>query len=131
MIAAAAISLLMAVLWGVQRRTGNAGIVDVAWAGNIGLAGLFFAATGSGDPTSRWLAAVLAAVWSGRLTWYLFRRVVGHPEEGRYVTLRAEMGRRRTTPFLRFLSDPSRSRTVFRPAVPGTRQSRARRLELA
>jgi steroid 5-alpha reductase family enzyme len=92
MIAAAAISLLMAVLWGVQRRTGNAGIVDVAWAGNIGLAGLFFAATGSGDPTSRWLAAVLAAVWSGRLTWYLFRRVVGHPEEGRYVTLRQKWG---------------------------------------
>lgn len=91
-VAAAVISLLMATLWAVQRRAGNAGTVDVAWAGTIGLAAVFFAATGSGDATSRWLAAVLAAVWSGRLTWYLFGRVVGHPEEGRYATLRAKWG---------------------------------------
>jgi steroid 5-alpha reductase family enzyme len=91
-IAAVATSSLMAGLWAVQRRTGNAGIVDVAWAGSIGLAAVFFAATGRGDATSRWLAAVLGGVWSARLTWYLFRRVVGHPEEGRYATLRANWG---------------------------------------
>ncbi len=91
-VAAVFASLLMTMLWLVQRRTHNAGIVDVAWSGCIGLAGAFYAATGSGDLASRWLCGLLAAVWSGRLTWYLFRRVVGHPEEGRYATLRQKWG---------------------------------------
>ena len=44
---------LMSLLWFVQRRTGNAGIVDVAWAAAIGLLGLFFAVDGCGrcEPT--------------------------------------------------------------------------------
>jgi steroid 5-alpha reductase family enzyme len=33
----AATCVLMALMWLRQRRTGNAGIVDVAWAGSIGV----------------------------------------------------------------------------------------------
>ena len=91
-IASIAISAGMSLLWWVQRRTGNAGIVDIAWTAAIGLAAVFYAATGTGDTYSRWAVAVLGGVWSARLTWYLFRRVVGHPEEGRYATLRTGWG---------------------------------------
>jgi steroid 5-alpha reductase family enzyme len=37
----AASSAVMAALWFVQQRTGNAGIVDVAWAGLVGMLGVF------------------------------------------------------------------------------------------
>lgn len=83
---------LMSLLWFVQRRTKNAGIVDVAWSGAIGVLGVFFAVTSAGDVNRRLLAGSLIVIWSLRLTAYLFRRVVGHPEEGRYAMLRARWG---------------------------------------
>ncbi|HMP07689.1 MAG TPA: DUF1295 domain-containing protein, partial [Lacipirellulaceae bacterium] len=88
----AAAAAAMAVLWAVARRLHNAGIVDVAWAGLTGAAGVAFAAASPGPAGLRALAGVMIAVWSVRLTVYLFRRVVGHPEEGRYRTLRQRWG---------------------------------------
>lgn len=82
----------MSTLWLVQRKTRNAGIVDVAWAAVIGVLGLFFAATSGGFAPRRLLAAALIGVWSARLTVYLYVRVVGHPEEGRYAALRLKWG---------------------------------------
>ena len=37
------VSAMMTVLWFVQRRTGNAGIVDAGWAASIGVLGVFYA----------------------------------------------------------------------------------------
>lgn len=83
---------VMAILWQVQRKTGNAGIVDVAWAGLVGVIGLLYGLWPAGIGWLRVLAGVMIAVWSLRLTTYLYRRVVGHPEEGRYVNLRSHWG---------------------------------------
>ena len=89
------VSALMTVLWFVQRRTGNAGIVDAGWAASIGLLGIFYATTSDGYLPRRVLVAVLIGIWSARLAIYiLLDRVLGHPEEGRYRTLR-EAGERR------------------------------------
>lgn len=77
------------VLWLVQRRTRNAGIVDVGWALSFALvAGLFaWRATSCG---CAWgvLAAIVTA-WSLRLGIHLIARgAASGPEEGRYAELR-------------------------------------------
>ena len=84
---------LMAVLWMIQRKTRNAGIVDVGWAAGIGVLGVLFAATSDGYATRRLLVGAMIGVWSARLALHLLvDRVIGHPEEGRYVTLRKNWG---------------------------------------
>ena len=89
----AAASAAMALLWLVQRRTGNAGIVDVAWAATIGVLGVAYASGAAGASASAtWLAGAMTGFWSLRLTSYLFHRVVGRPEEGRYAALRVRWG---------------------------------------
>ena len=92
----------MLLLWLVQRHTGNAGIVDVAWAALVGVLGVFFAAWPGGVPWLRTLAGGMIGLWSLRLTWHLFRRVVGHPEEGRYVALRRRWGEQAERKFFWF-----------------------------
>ena len=88
-----AASALMAVLWLVQRRTGNAGIVDAGWAASIGLPGILFVTTSGGYLPRRILVATLIGIWAARLAIDLLRdRVLGCPEEGRYRTLRAKWG---------------------------------------
>ncbi len=86
------VCVLMALLWQVQRARGNAGIVDVAWAASVGAIGVFYALWPSGVGWLRGTAGAMIALWSLRLTTYLFRRVVGHPEEGRYANLRQTWG---------------------------------------
>lgn len=83
---------VMVALWQVQRMRGNAGIVDVAWSGLVGTIGVLYACWPAGIGWLRMLSGGMIAVWSLRLTTYLFRRVVGHPEEGRYVKLRENWG---------------------------------------
>lgn len=85
--------VLMTFLWLIQRKTLNAGIVDVGWTVSIGLLGLWFAVTSDGDLVRRLIVGVLIALWSARLAVHLLTdRVIGHPEEGRYQTLRAKWG---------------------------------------
>ena len=86
-------SVIMIVLWLVQRKTANAGIVDVGWSAEIGILGVMFAATSSGYAPRRVLVGVMIAIWSLRLAVHLLTdRVIGHPEEGRYQTLREKWG---------------------------------------
>ncbi len=87
------VSGMMVILWLVQRRTRNAGIVDAGWAAAIGILSVFYAATSGGFAPRRLLVAVLVCVWSARLATYIMvDRVLGHPEEGRYVSLRKSWG---------------------------------------
>ena len=86
-------ALVMAVLWLVQRRTGDAGIVDVAWGIGVGLCAVFFAiGSHQGDATRRVLVAAVAMVWALRLSGYVLVRVLTMPEDGRYQTLKSKWG---------------------------------------
>ncbi len=104
-VAAAAASLLFAALWLVQRRTGDAGIVDVGWSLSLGAMAAFYALVLDADPARRALVAALAGAASVRLALHLVVRGRGRPEDGRYRTLREQWGasaQRRLFAFFQF-----------------------------
>jgi steroid 5-alpha reductase family enzyme len=89
------IALVMLVLWYVQYRTRNAGIVDVAWSLGTGLLGVAFALVpDGGDPARKVLVAALVGIWALRLGLHLAQRVSGEAEDGRYRVLRERLGDR-------------------------------------
>jgi uncharacterized membrane protein len=87
-------SLLMLALWIWHLSLRNAAVVDVGWAAGLALVAVVDAVLGVGDPVRRWLAALMMAVWGGRLALYLLTtRVLGHEEDARYAALRQVRGR--------------------------------------
>lgn len=85
-------ALVMAAVWWIQRRTGNAGYVDVAWAALLGAAALYYGVVAEGEKLPRLLVAVLAATWGFRLALHLLHRVLNEAEDGRYAYLRQHWG---------------------------------------
>jgi steroid 5-alpha reductase family enzyme len=92
----AALVLAMVAAWMVQRRTGNAGWVDMVWSFALGAAGLVYAlslAPGIVWPGPRQvLVGVLIAFWSLRLGLYLAERTRRGPEDSRYAQFRRDWG---------------------------------------
>lgn len=91
-IAWAAMAVLMSLLWYVQYKRHNAGIVDIAWSFGTGISAVFFALTATGDPGRRILVAVIAGLWGLRLGSTLAVRVLSEKEDGRYTMLREKWG---------------------------------------
>lgn len=87
-----AAAVLMVALWLVQRRTGNAGVVDAGWAAGIGGAAILLALMLEGDPLRRLLVAGMGGVWGLRLALHIHHRSHGKTEDGRYQQLRREWG---------------------------------------
>lgn len=88
---AAIVGGMMLALWLVHLLIRNAAVVDVGWAAGLGLLAIYYAFAGPGYPLRKYAIAAMAGIWSFRLAAYLlFARVIGQPEEGRYVQLRAE-----------------------------------------
>jgi|HubBroStandDraft_6_1064221.scaffolds.fasta_scaffold00769_13 steroid 5-alpha reductase family enzyme len=86
---AAIVFVMMFLLWLLHMLIHNTAVVDVGWAAGLGLLAIYYAAAGPGYPARKYAIATMAGIWSLRLASYLlFARVIGHPEEGRYVELR-------------------------------------------
>ena len=93
----------MALVWLVQRQPGDASLVDVIWAGSVGVLALPYSWHGTGPPERRLLASILGGVWSFRLALYLFAdRVRAGEEDGRYQMLRQIWGDRAPVYFFLF-----------------------------
>jgi steroid 5-alpha reductase family enzyme len=86
--------VLMALVWGVALRIGNAGIVDIAWSAGFAPVAVLFALMASGDPVRRTVLAIIVSLWSLRLGGYLYVRVMSHhpKEDRRYADLRRSWG---------------------------------------
>jgi steroid 5-alpha reductase family enzyme len=93
--------VMMLILWIIHLFINNAAIVDVGWAAGLGILAVFYAFAGPGYHARKWAIASMAGFWGLRLAAHLlFTRIIGHPEEGRYVQLRKEW---KTNLPLRFL----------------------------
>jgi len=102
-IGAACVCGLMLILWLIHLLLKNAAIVDAGWAGGLALLAVIDAAMGGGYRLRAVCIATMAALWGLRLAFYLlFTRVIGQPEEGRYVQLRREWGGNIAFKFLLF-----------------------------
>jgi steroid 5-alpha reductase family enzyme len=78
----------MSATWWLQRRTSNAGYVDIAWAGLLAVAALVYGSFGPGAGVPRLLIAMLGGIWGVRLALHLLSRVLNEAEDGRYAELR-------------------------------------------
>jgi steroid 5-alpha reductase family enzyme len=82
----------MAVLWGVQRRKGEADIVDFGWTISLGFLGAIYSWLGTANLFVRTYTGIFAALWAFRLGLHLWQRVNEPGEDGRYVALRQHWG---------------------------------------
>ncbi len=89
-------------VWWFCHRIGNASHVDVAWAFFIGLGVILAAVMLDGVFQRRVWVAILGAVWALRLAWYLFKRVHGKEEDGRYAHMRRHYGEKAPLAFFVF-----------------------------
>jgi steroid 5-alpha reductase family enzyme len=80
--------LVMTALWLLGIRNRNFSYVDIGWSANFTLLALVYAALADGWQTRKWVIAAMFSLWSLRLAGHLAKRIVGEPEEGRYVELR-------------------------------------------
>lgn len=89
---ASAVVLIMTALWwlGVRRR--NFSYVDIGWSANFAVLAGIYGVLASGSSARRALIASMFAFWGLRLALHLSRRILGHPEEGRYQELRRSWG---------------------------------------
>lgn len=87
-----AAACIMGLLWLVQLRTGDAGIVDVAWAAGVGLLSAAFAGFSPGLAERKWLILAVVLIWAVRLAGYVLVRVLSMPEDGRYTALKEKWG---------------------------------------
>jgi len=95
--------LAFSLAWLIQRRTGDAGVVDVFWPYTVAGAAVLLAVLGNGDDTRRLLLAALALWWGLRLgTYVLTDRVLTGHEDRRYAQMRVDWGDRFPVNIFRF-----------------------------
>jgi steroid 5-alpha reductase family enzyme len=87
-----AVSAFLTIVWAIQLRTCNAGMVDPVWSWSLGFLGVLFALLGPAPLQIRVVLGVLAGLWGLRLGTHLFLRNIGKPEDGRYTRFRKEWG---------------------------------------
>lgn len=94
LVAFAACSIVMILVWIWAYRIKNAGVVDIFWAFNFTVIAAVIWLMSDGYEPRKNLVCLLAALWSIRLGIYLLIRVGSHlqEEEGRYKQLRHEWG---------------------------------------
>jgi steroid 5-alpha reductase family enzyme len=83
----------MAILWLLQKKWGEADIVDFGWTLCLGFLGVFYAFTMQAQTELAVFVACFAAIWSFRLALHLWRRVQHPGEDGRYIALREHWGK--------------------------------------
>ncbi|MDH4084602.1 MAG: DUF1295 domain-containing protein [Nitrospira sp.] len=86
-------TVVMGMLWVVQKKIRNAAIGDVGWCCGLILTVLWYATQASGSFERIFLPVMLVTLYAGRLGLHiLFTRIIGKEEDARYQRLRREWG---------------------------------------
>ena len=111
---ALSLSLLMALAWIVQQRTGNSGWVDAIWTYSVGLISAIVAAWPLEDalPARQLLVVGLILLWSLRLGTHIALRSLGSDDDPRYASYAREWGP--AAPSARAASDRARRSSAAR-----------------
>ena len=88
----AIVAVTLAVVWAVQLKTRNAGMVDPVWSWSMGFLAVWYAIFGTAPAETRLLLGLLGGLWGFRLGTHLYIRNAGKPEDARYAKFRAEWG---------------------------------------
>lgn len=92
---AVALSVLMAMAWMVQQRTGNSGWVDTIWTfsvGFVGAAAALWPVSAEDLPARQWFVASMSALWALRLGLHIAARTAGIEDDPRYAEYAKEWG---------------------------------------
>jgi len=90
----AIVASTLAVVWAVQLKTRNAGMVDPVWSWSMGFLAVWYAIFGTAAIETRLALGLLGGIWGFRLGTHLYIRNAGKPEDARYAKFRAEWGPR-------------------------------------
>jgi steroid 5-alpha reductase family enzyme len=90
---ALAVAVIMFALWLLGLARNNFSYVDIGWSANFAVLAVLYAVCAPGYAPRSWLLAAMFGVHGLRLAWHLATRIVGQPEEGRYVQLRSDWAR--------------------------------------
>lgn len=88
----AIVASTLAVVWAVQLKTRNAGMVDPVWSWSMGFLAVWYAIFGTAEFETRLALGLLGGIWGFRLGTHLYIRNAGKPEDARYAKFRAEWG---------------------------------------
>ena len=95
--AASIMAFIMSAAWLVQRASRKTGWIDVFWTFGTGFVGVILALqTANAEEMlsgRQVLVAVMAALWSGRLGWYLMNRTRRRGDDPRYRAMLAGWGK--------------------------------------
>ena len=97
------VAAIMLGLWWLGIRNHNFSYVDIGWSVNFAVLAGLYALLAPGHPPRRALIAAMFAAHGLRLGWHLSKRIIGEPEEGRYVQLRKDWGQGGGNVNLKFL----------------------------
>src|SRR5262245_2903814 len=92
---ALALSILLAIAWLVQQRTGNSGWVDTIWTfavGGVGAVSALWPVANDALPARQWLIAALSLAWALRLGTHIAVRTAGIADDPRYAAFAHEWG---------------------------------------
>lgn len=92
---ATALSLIMALAWHFQQKSGNSGWVDVTWSFGVGSVASVAAVVPFGHGAPHWrqiVVAILATSWCLRLGLHIARRTRAATDEPRYHNLIVQWG---------------------------------------
>ncbi|MDP3295400.1 MAG: DUF1295 domain-containing protein [Nevskia sp.] len=88
----AIVASVLAVVWAIQIRTRNAGMVDPVWSWSLGFLAVWYAIFGTAPGETRLLLGLLGGLWGFRLGSHLYFRNAGKPEDARYAKFRRQWG---------------------------------------